>query len=416
MKRLVPSVLGLCAAVALSGGMAAAAQGTVYVSPSGNDAAAGTASAPYRSIATALAAVEPGGTVVLEPGVYRTSVTIARAVTLTSDRSHPGAVDRTVIDARGQVNGIVVAGPATAGTVIDGLTVENALKAGILVMQTRNVAIRDNVVTANDQSCAGYPGCFNPNASLPVPQGTFTYTNAVPCGNPDAPESPGQDCEALHLVSVSDSKVIGNTVESNLDGGIYLTDEAGAPTTGILVEGNLVQGNQTDCGITLASHNPKAAADPKAGGVYGNTVVRNAAMDNGAAGILMAGPMPGAASHDNLVDGNIVRGNGMPGIVVHSHTPGQNMNGNVITHNFVSGNGAGIGDPDAKLTPEQTTGIVVFSAVAPITGTRVQGNVIARQMYGVWLSGTVREPVLSGNLAADTDVTTLVKVAARAPR
>ena len=405
-------ILGWMLVLALVlGATATAAAQTIFVSPSGSDDGGdGSASAPYQSIAHALAVAPVGATVTLEPGVYRTSVSITKRVTLTSDPTRPASVASTVIDASGEVNGIVVAGPGTRGTVVAGLTVKNALKAGILVLQTSRVTVQGNVVTANDQSCAGFRGCFNPKASLPVPQGSFTYTNDVPCGNPDFAKNPGQDCEALHLVSVTDSLVLGNTVQGNLDGGIYLTDEAG-PNSGNLVEGNVVEDNLTDCGITLASHNPKAVADPGAGGVFHNTVRHNAAIGNGGAGILMAGPMPGAASYENTVSANMVEANGMPGIVVHAHTPGQNMNGNVITDNFVSGNGAGIGDPDAGLTPEQTTGIDIFSKAGPLTGTRVQGNTVADQHFGVWLGSLVQQPAVSGNAAVGQHVDELVVVA-----
>jgi parallel beta-helix repeat protein len=67
---------------------------------------------------------------------------------------------------------------------------------------------------------------------------------AIPCGTQD-----GEDCEALHLMAVTDSTIKGNTVENNLDGGIYLTDEIG-PTSGNTISDNQVLNNQVDCGIT----------------------------------------------------------------------------------------------------------------------------------------------------------------------
>lgn len=409
VKTTSRAVLLLVVAVLALG--SALAQTTLYVSPDGSDSAgSGSADAPFQTIGKAVASVPAGGEVVLEPGTYVEAVTIDKALTLTSDASKPDAVATTILDASGKINGITVSGAAAAGTVIHGLTVENALKAGILVMQTSKVTVSDNVVTANDQSCAGYPGCATPNGSPLAPQGTFTFTNDVPCGNPDVPSTPGMDCEALHLISVTDATVQNNTVENNLDGGIYLTDEMG-PTTNVLVDGNLSRNNLADCGITLASHNPMAVSDPKAGGVYGNTVELNMAVGNGGAGFLMAGPMPGAASYQNTITHNIAERNGMPGIVVHSHTPGQNMNGNVITGNYVSGNGIGIGDPDAGLTPAQTTGIDVVSTAAPLTGAVVKDNLVADQVFGIWMSTTVQQPDVSGNQAVGSGVGTLVKVA-----
>ena len=57
----------LCAA--LLSGPAFAAE--VYVSPSGNDKAAGSAKAPFATIARAAAAAKPGDTVKIGPGIYR---------------------------------------------------------------------------------------------------------------------------------------------------------------------------------------------------------------------------------------------------------------------------------------------------------------------------------------------------------
>ena len=51
--------------------------GGIYVSPDGNDATAtGSISAPYKSINAALAAVQPGGTVILRGGTYREGINV----------------------------------------------------------------------------------------------------------------------------------------------------------------------------------------------------------------------------------------------------------------------------------------------------------------------------------------------------
>ena len=400
------AVLGML--LLLSASVAFAAASAAYVSSQGSDASGtGSSSAPYKTVATALAKAGAGGTVILEPGTYRTSVSVTRTVTLESDPAKAGAAAATIIDASGEENGITVTGPAAAGTVVDGLTVEHALKAGILAMKTSGLTIENDIVTDNDQSCAGYKGCFNPHASPPAPQGTFTYTNDVPCGSPAFSKHPGQDCEALHLVGVSQSKVLSNVVQANLDGGIYLTDEAG-PTHGILVEGNVVMNNQTDCGITLASHNPQAVKHSDAGGVYDNTVTHNTTIGNGAAGVVLAGPIPGIAVDHNVIASNVIEDNGQPGIVVHTHAKGQNLDDNAFTDNFLAGNGAVMGDPDAGLTPQQSTGIDVFSATSKVTGLQVKGNAVSDQVYGIWLSSRVQQPVVVGNHAVGS-VGTLVK-------
>ena len=104
----------------------------------------------------------------------------------------------------------------------------------------------------------------------------------------------------------------------------------------------------------------------------------------------MAGPLPGTAAYAQHGDGNTANDNGIAGISIHSHAPLQDMNGNVITGNHAEPRRAHgqrrqrPGDSDAGDT--HTTGILVLSAAAPITGTVVTGNTISDVFYGVWMS------------------------------
>ena len=67
---------GLLCAMLLSGTVFAA---EVYVSPSGNDKAAGTEKAPFATIARAAAAAKPGDTVKIGPGIYRERISFRRS-------------------------------------------------------------------------------------------------------------------------------------------------------------------------------------------------------------------------------------------------------------------------------------------------------------------------------------------------
>ena len=64
-----------------------APSGAVFVSPSGNDAAAGSQAAPVKTITRALAAVPAGGTIVLRSGSYNETVQIFKKVTI---QNYPG--------------------------------------------------------------------------------------------------------------------------------------------------------------------------------------------------------------------------------------------------------------------------------------------------------------------------------------
>ena len=359
--RIATLVAAAVAVLAIGTGTAGAATGPWYVSASaGNDANPCTATAPCQTIGTAVATAGPGDTVVVESGTYHETVTIAKTLSLIGQ-------DAT-IDASGSINGVVISGPAAAGTVLQGFTVENAIGEGVLAVSTSNLTIRGNHVVNND---TGH--------DTPVTQECATNG-----------EVPGDCGEGLHLMSVTDSRVVSNDVENNI-GGVLVTDEVG-PSHGNLIAYNVMRNNAEDCGITLPSHNPDAVADPSAGGVYDNTILANFSVGNGGAGVGMFAPFPGAASYGNRVLGNVLLDNGEAGIAIHSHAPGQNVARNVIVGNRVSGNGI---DPDSG--SGHPTGIALFSA-ADATTVVVAANLISNEYWGIFIAGPVTAIGLQTNI------------------
>jgi parallel beta-helix repeat protein len=317
-----------------------------FVSTTGTDAGDCSAS-PCRTINYAVGQADAGDRISVGPGTYLESVQVTKQLVL--------AGDGATIDASGQAsppNGLVISGPAAAGTVVSGFRVTNAGLEGIFVVQTSRITIEHNVVIGNDTY-----GPFNPLCAA----------------QPD-------DCgEAVHLQSVTNSVVRNNLVRDNI-GGILLTDEDG-PTSGNMISDNQVLDNTLDCGITLASHwfNPVAAATADVAGVYRNTILHNTSNGNGAAGIgVFAGP-PGAAAWGNTVSDNTANNNGFAGIMIHSHTPAQYVDQNTVTNNALSGNGI---DDDNPID-DAPTGISVFSAVIPIPHTVISANRISNEHYGI---------------------------------
>lgn len=371
----------LSGTVTISAQTPAAPLNTLYVSPSGNDATGnGTFANPYATVAQALTVAPVGATILVEPGTYhlQAPLTVTQAVYLESDAAHGGTAANTVIDATGQPNAIVITGAAASGTVIRGLTFQGAEKAALVVMNTSNLTIADNVIQQNDQSYAAS------NLNLPPGPNGFTATNGAGC-------SPQDDCEALHLIGVTNSIVTGNTVTQNLDGGIYLTDETG-PTFGNQITDNTVTNNAVDCGITLASHSGF--------GVYNNTVAGNTSSGNGGAGILMATPITTGAVYGNTAINNVVTGNFGGGIVLHTHVSGSNVSGNVISQNQISGNQA---DPLAGTT--QSIGISIIGVPnGQITNIQVTQNDISDEYYGVYESNVSKVTVSGNNVSSSVTV------------
>jgi hypothetical protein len=342
-------------------------------------------SSPCKTLGYALTQASPNATIAISPGTYRESHNanvVAPGLTGVRIKS-TGSAARTVIDATGNANGILI---EASGVSVTGLTVKNAKLEGILAEPPQSswpkkptsppanishVTIAGNVVVHSDQAY---------NKNLPP-------TSACPKSHTDA-----DDCgEAIHLLGVSWSKVTGNKVSHNV-GGILVSDGgfgiSVGPAAHNLIAFNRSTRNAFDCGITLPGHDPRAVAtsgskagrpQPKLAGVYDNVVVSNVSSDNGAAGLLDATPYPGTGAYDNVFARNKASGNGNAGFVLHSHAPQQDVSGIVVAGNqFGQNNLAGDVDTGVKTT----TGVMLLSVAVP-TSIVVANNKISHNVNGV---------------------------------
>jgi nitrous oxidase accessory protein NosD len=332
--------------------------------------------APYATISAAVDAGAPGSRIIVCPGTYKEDVTVTKPLVIEGIHA---TVDATALD-----NGFTLSAPS-AGTRIEGFTIENAVGEGVRAVSTHNVSIVNNTIENNDKG---------------VSQANTDEECIV------SPKNPVPDCgEGVHLMGTASSQIIGNTIRNN-SGGVLMTDETG-PTDGNVVAHNQVLNNIDDCGITLAGHNPAAAPggtpNPAAGGVYGNLIEDNVAVGNGTAGqgggvLLAAGiPIGGGAVYNNTVSENFLKGNGLAGVTLHNHVPGQDLNGNKIVDNVIATNNLD-GDPDfAPVMDPSTTGIFVGTAGSPLTIT-IQHNVIYSNEVGIFLTGALNTEQINRNL------------------
>lgn len=333
----------------------------------------------FTKIGTAVASATPGSTVAVFPGTYDEMVTL----NLTNLQLVGMNPKKTIIDATGQPNGVLA---MASGAVISGFTIENASHEGILVTgpapscntntppdctpsapPLTNVTVSNNIVTDNDK-------------------GLNTTTNPPTCAG--VPDFESEDCgEAIHLDGVDFSTIANNMVKKNA-GGILLTDETNE-NVGNLVNGNDVENNTPDCGITLPSHPPAGSAaniGSRSFGVSQNTVANNISKANGAAGVGVFTPTPRTSSRDNLIVGNTIANNILPGVTFHSHGARQNLNGNRVISNIISANGADPAPGPGETGPSQSTGIEVFADLAAVpVDVDIAGNTISKETNSIWV-------------------------------
>ena len=367
------------------------ARHTLTVATTGSDTGNCRSSA-CKTLGYALTQAGPNNTIVIAPGTYPESDNanvVKPGLTGLRIRSIRSAA-RTVIDATGNANGILI---QASGVSVTGLTVKNANLEGILAepppsswpagptappVNISHVTIAGNVVVHNDRA---YDTSLPPDMACPT-----SVTDADDCG------------EGVHLLGVSWSKVIGNKVSHNV-GGILVTDGgfgiSVGPAAHNLIAFNRSTNNAFDCGVTLPGHDPRAVAttgpnagqpQPNLAGVYDNKVIHNVSSRNGAAGLLDAAPYPGAASYDNLFAGNRASGNGNSGFVLHSHAPLQDVSGIVVVGNRFGRNNLA-GDPDTGVMT--TTGVMLLSVNVP-TSIVVAGNTISNNINGIAFNSNLR--------------------------
>ena len=348
-------------------------------------------SRPCKTLGYALAHANPNDTILIGPGTYPESgnANVVKPDLAGVKIRSTGPAARTVIDATGNANGLLI---EASGVSVTGLTVKNANLEGILAEPPLNswptgpssasanisrVTIGGNVVADNDRA---YNTSLPPDSACPS-----SLTDADDCG------------EGIHLLGVSRSKVIGNNVSYNV-GGILVSDGGFGISVGPAAH-NLIADNQSldnafDCGITLPGHDPRAVAtsgpnagqpQPELAGVYDNRVIHNVSTRNGGAGLLDATPYPGTGSYDNLFADNSVSGNGNAGFTLHSHAPLQDVSGIVVTGNRIGRNNVA-GDPDTDVS--STTGVMLLSVAVP-TSIVVAGNTISDDVNGVAFNSNV---------------------------
>jgi parallel beta-helix repeat protein len=363
--RLSRTLIACCAAVFAAVCQSAVA-GTLCVNPAGSHNC-------FSSIQTAVNHAAANDLIQVEAGTYKEEVDIGIPLAIIGTGANV-----SIIDATGLAHGIFVDGldhPGLKQVTITGLTVENALFEGILVVSASDITIQDNTIINNDATPnLGFTGALTGCPGQPG-NGVYEDDETGDCGG------------ALHLVGTANSILSGNFVSGNADG-VLISDETAESHDNLLIH-NTIKNNPLECGIVLASHPPSGKTSPPYAphhGVDHNTVAENISTGNGiqvggsGAGMFSDGAGRGRVS-DNVIIGNTLTHNGLGGVALHSHVgpafglPADDMSGNKIIGNIIAGN---LADTFDTATPGRV-GININSGDggSPVRSTVISQNIIS---------------------------------------
>lgn len=253
---------------------------TWHVSPSGNDAAAGTSAAPWRTLQRAATAVTAGDTVNIQPGTYAGFRVTAQG-TQAAPIAFVGQGD-VRIDGAATANRDAVLVEGGAWIRIEGLTVTGAARAGIAALDCHHVTVRGNKVDANRKW-----GVFS------------AFCDDLVVEDNEASRSVEQ--HGVYASNSADRPIIrGNRIWGNAMCGVHMNGDVTFGGDGVIsdavVENNMIVGNGALGGSAIN------------GDGVTNAVIRNNVLDgNHASGVSLYRIDGGAASTGNQVVNNTIR-------------------------------------------------------------------------------------------------------------
>lgn len=257
----------------------AAAASTWHVATTGDDTAAGTDAAPWRTIQHAADSVAPGDTVMIHAGTYPGFVVSAHG-TQAAPIAFVGS-GAVTIDGAATNNQDAVEVDGGSWIEIESLSIANAVRAGVSALNCDHITVSGNHIDNN-----GKWGVFS------------------------------GFCEDF----VVENNEISNSATQH---GIYASNSADNP----VIRGNVVTGN-AQCGIQINADISQGGDGIITGAIVENNVVRNNGRLGGS-GLNFDGVV-GAVIRNNVLDGNHASG-----ISLYQEDGGAPSTGNQVINNTI---------------------------------------------------------------------------------
>lgn len=259
-----------------------AAQGTTYyVATTGTDKpGCGTIASPCRTIQYAADLVGPGDTVLINPGTYSGGITVDTSGTASQPITFRANGTGVVINGSGGERDAFFITRANY-IIVDGLTIQNATRAGMRISLSHHVTVR-NCTFANN----GTWGLFTDFSD---------YTTVEYCESYGAVEEHG-----IYISNSSDYPTIrGNRLHHNHANGLHMNGDISMGGDGIisyaLIEDNVIYENGLGGGSGINMD-----------GVTYSIIRNNLLYNNHASGISLYQIDGGSGSHHNRVLNNTI--------------------------------------------------------------------------------------------------------------
>lgn len=280
---------------------------TFHVATTGNDGAAGTAAAPWRTIQRAANAVAPGDTVIVQAGSYvgfavETRGTQAKPIAFVAD-------GQVAIDGAATRNRDAILIDGAAWVRIEGFQVSGATRTGIAALDCNHITVRGNHVDLN-----GKWGIFSAFCDDLVIEGNEASRSAEQHG--------------IYASNSADRPVIRrNRIWGNAMCGIHVNGDISQGGDGVIsnavIEDNVIFDNgRNGCsGIN--------------GDGMANAVIRNNVLDgNHASGISLYRIDGGAPSTGNQVINNTIRmaSDARWAVNIQNNSTGNVLRNNILLH------------------------------------------------------------------------------------
>ncbi|MGI9609719.1 MAG: NosD domain-containing protein [Acidimicrobiia bacterium] len=365
-KFLIAALLALVgSSLAVPGDVAAASTQTRYVDPGGSDAAAGSAENPWRTLQHAVDSVDPGATIVVNPGSYA-GMRIERSgapgawirlvaaepgtAAITGpgpNNRHDSSVEIETWDGNGTVSYWVIAGFDVSFAPNWGIDVR-----GNAENHSHHIIVRDNYLEGNgiDSIKSGIFFAFTDHVWVMRNESIYNGEHGIYLSNSgdhfvvrDNSLAQNQRC-GLHMNGdlsqggdgkISHGLVDGNEIDANGAQGCAGINMDGVTDT--VVSNNLITANRGS-GITLFKQD--GAVCSRRNQIINNTVLQ---ADDGRWGLVVGG----TGCRDNLVRNNIFltehafRGAiEMPTATI----PGFDSDYNIVADRFTTDDGDSIGN------------------------------------------------------------------------